>query len=208
MESDATSTQAGREVAVAAWVALVDERGAVLLDTRVRQEDQVPRGASWRHWGGVPLAACASAPPRAAVLAALLPLLEGRLLVGHGVARDAAALGLRLVEGPAAPAPGGAAATLELQLAAGGADDPPAPRADDAAVVSGSPLGPPAPRVAAYDTKAFPGFQGRGGSARSLQRLARDHLGRSIQQAGAAEAGELLAGMGGTAGLPGCTGGE
>lgn len=34
----------GAEVAVAAWVALVDEGGAVLLDTHVRQECQVRAG--------------------------------------------------------------------------------------------------------------------------------------------------------------------
>lgn len=36
--------------------------------------------------------------------------------------------------------------------------------------------------IPAYDTKSFPGFQSRSGSAFTLQRLARDHLGRNIQQ--------------------------
>ena len=40
---------------------------------------------------------------------------------------------------------------------------------------------PGAVAVAAYDTRRFAGFQGRGGSAFSLARLAREHLGLSIQ---------------------------
>ena len=37
-------------------------------------------------------------------------------------------------------------------------------------------------QVAAYDTKAFAGFQGRTGSPYKLARLALEHLGRTIQQ--------------------------
>jgi len=104
------------------------------------------------------------------VLQTLLPLLNGRLVVGHGVARDAAALGLLAV--PATASSSGfrqqqqqLAGFLELQL-------PPSQTAQP----------PVAAIAAAYDTKSFPGFQGRGGAAFTLARLAREHLGRSIQQ--------------------------
>jgi hypothetical protein len=116
------------------------------------------------------------------VLASLLPLLAGRLLVGHGVARDAVALGLVLLNSGGMPAQPAAeqqrGPPAFLQLAAAGACFP------------------------AYDTRAFPGFQGRAGSAFTLRRLARDHLGRSIQgpRTDAGSRSSSSSGAGGAAG--------
>ena len=149
--------------------------------------------AAWRHWGGVPVSDCVGAPCRQELLARLLPLLAGRLVVGHGVGRDAAALGLA-----AAPWAGGssgvdAAGFLELRLppcAGGGGDTtsssgPTTPASSSSSSSGGGGGGGGAAVVAyAYDTKAFPGFQGRGGSAHTLARLAADHLGRAIQASG------------------------
>jgi hypothetical protein len=53
---------------------------------------QVPPGA--RICGGVPAAAWADAPSLPAVVLQLQQLAAGRLLLGHGLAKDLAALGL------------------------------------------------------------------------------------------------------------------
>lgn len=217
----------GREVAVPAWVAVVDEAGAVVLDARVAQEGQLPPRAmsprdgsascgaghsegsselggsssrdaaggdgglaaaggsssagggrddgdcgsppAWCHVGGVAPGSCSGECTPAAALADLLRVLEGRLVVGHGVVRDMAALGMAAA--PAAAGPSGLYTLSETAARAGAAAPVPAP---PRAPVGTGPL-------AAYDTKAFPGFQGRSGAARSLAHLARKHLGRTIQ---------------------------
>ncbi|GBF97796.1 hypothetical protein Rsub_10221 [Raphidocelis subcapitata] len=167
------------EAAVAAWVAAVDEGGATLLDARIGDAagQLPPPAAQWRHCGGVPPGECAGAPPRGQVVARLLQLLEGRLLVGHGVARDAAALGLEARAAPGAP-PG----FLCLR----------------------SPCGAVVP---AYDSKAFPGFQGRGGGARTLAQLVRQHLGRELRGgADAAPAAVTGDGAGSSGGRPAANG--
>ncbi|KAF8071374.1 rex4 [Scenedesmus sp. PABB004] len=76
--------------AVPAWVALVDAAGRALLVTRVAPPADLPPGAA--HVGGVPPAETAGAPPLGDVMRALAALAEGRLLVGHGLAKDLAAL--------------------------------------------------------------------------------------------------------------------
>ncbi|KAF6253804.1 hypothetical protein COO60DRAFT_386325 [Scenedesmus sp. NREL 46B-D3] len=80
----------GAEVSSPAWVALLDQHCAVLLKTYVKPE--VPAGA--RCFGGVPPAAWAAAPALPEVVAALQLLAGGRLLLGHGLAKDLAALGM------------------------------------------------------------------------------------------------------------------
>jgi DNA polymerase III epsilon subunit-like protein len=54
---------------------------------------QVPPGACW--FGGVPPAAWAAAPALPEVVGQLQQLCGGRLLLGHGLAKDMAALGMR-----------------------------------------------------------------------------------------------------------------
>lgn len=82
----------GTTIAAAAWVALLDRSGTVLLDSRCKPH---VAGVA-RVVGGVPAAEYASAPPVAEVAAQLRALVEGggRLLVGHGLTQDLAALGL------------------------------------------------------------------------------------------------------------------
>ncbi|WIA32659.1 hypothetical protein OEZ86_003460 [Tetradesmus obliquus] len=80
----------GSEVSCPAWVALLDQHCTVLLKTYIQPE--VPPGA--RCFGGVPPSAWAGAPQLPEVVAQLQGLAAGRLLLGHGLAKDLAALGM------------------------------------------------------------------------------------------------------------------
>eukprot|EP00879_Flechtneria_rotunda_P007678 GHRR01008051.1.p1 GENE.GHRR01008051.1~~GHRR01008051.1.p1 ORF type:complete len:429 (+),score=108.12 GHRR01008051.1:504-1790(+) len=79
----------GQKISLAAWVALVDEQCNLLLKTYINA--LVP-GA--KHYGGVPLECCMSAPPLAEVKQHIQQNLQGKMLVGHNLAKDLAALGL------------------------------------------------------------------------------------------------------------------
>jgi len=80
----------GATGSAAAWVAAVDRRGGLLLDSHCRPD--LPPGA--RCIGGVRPEDYAAAPPAGRVAEQVAQLLRGRLLVGHGLAKDLAALGL------------------------------------------------------------------------------------------------------------------
>ncbi|KAL6756666.1 hypothetical protein V8C86DRAFT_2644750 [Haematococcus lacustris] len=138
------------EVSLAAWVAMVDEAGAVVLDHRVAlapltpalavqpgshpssSRPQQPPVAGGLWVGGVPLRQLQGpgALPLPEVAAKVKEAARGRTLVGHGLHKDLAALG----------------------------------------------LGDWRPQHW-YDTLTTPAFQARGGNARSLRRLAEQHLG-------------------------------
>ena len=71
-------------------VCIVNEHGAVLLDTHVAQTEKV---TDWRtRVSGVRPADVATAPPPGAVRATVASLAHGRVLVGHAITHDLRAL--------------------------------------------------------------------------------------------------------------------
>jgi hypothetical protein len=92
VQSDVAPT----EIAHAAWVALVDESGQVLVDQRIALDQPVPgkpNPASSQQqqpvmvWaGGVPLKELRQlGRPRSEVAAAVREAVKGKLLIGHGI---------------------------------------------------------------------------------------------------------------------------
>lgn len=86
----------GRHVSLPAEVCAVDAEGRVLLYEHCNPLEQLPeqQRRRWSHVGGAPPALWQHAPPLSEVRARLAALLRGRILVGHHLRKDLAALGL------------------------------------------------------------------------------------------------------------------
>ncbi|KAL4434133.1 hypothetical protein ABPG75_000574 [Micractinium tetrahymenae] len=86
----------GCHVSLPAEVCAVDAEGRVLLYEHCNPLEEIPdqHRRRWRHVGGAPPALWQHAPPLAEVRRRLAVLLEGRILVGHHLRKDLAALAL------------------------------------------------------------------------------------------------------------------
>ncbi|KAL4430177.1 hypothetical protein ABPG77_004959 [Micractinium sp. CCAP 211/92] len=86
----------GRHVSLPAEVCAVDAEGRVLLYEHCNPLGQLPeqQRRRWRHVGGAPPALWQHAAPLSEVRQRLAALLQGRILVGHHLRKDLAALAL------------------------------------------------------------------------------------------------------------------
>lgn len=84
----------GRHVSLAAEVCAVDASGKVLLYEHCNPLEGQLAQHRWRHVGGQPAALWQHAPPLSEVRRQLQELLKGRVLVGHHLRKDLAALAL------------------------------------------------------------------------------------------------------------------
>lgn len=83
-----------RHISLPAEVCAVDAGGRVLLYERCNPLESELPAQRWRHVGGLPPPLWQHAPPLGEVRARLAALLAGRILVGHHLSKDLAALAL------------------------------------------------------------------------------------------------------------------